>query len=81
MKITKRLFLGSFLIFISLIMLAKVTWTYIFNPIKTVADAISNSNLTIHMLLNNMWDLLLVAPIMIIMLAIIYTFGYFIITE
>ena len=81
MKITKRSFLGFFLIFISLIMCAKVTWLYIYKPMETVATAISNSNLTIHILLNNMWDLFLVAPIMIIMLAIVFTFGYFIITE
>ena len=81
MKSIKRSFLGFFLIFISLIMTTKVTWTYILNPIETVVTAISNSNLTIHILLNNMWDLFLVAPIMIIMLAIVFTFGYFIITE
>jgi len=81
MKITKRLFLGFFLIFISLIMSAKVIWLYILNPIETIVTAISNSNLTIYILLNNMWDLFLVAPIMIIMLAIVFTFGYFIVTE
>jgi len=62
-------------------MCAKTVWTYIYNPINIIAMAISNSNLTIYILLNNMWDLFIIVPIMIIMSAIIYTFGYFIITE
>jgi len=77
----RRLFLGIFLIITSWILLYKALSDEVVHPIEMITDAIVNSNLTLHIFLDNAWNLFILTPVIIIALAIMFTFGFFLLDE
>jgi len=80
-KRRRRLFLGFFIVIISCILLYKALCSEVIYPIETITIAVINSNLTLHIFLDNAWSLFIVAPVVIIALLIMFTFGFFLIDE
>jgi len=76
MKKIKNLFLGIMIIIVSCMSLYNVLTTNVIEPISALITAIVYSNLTMYIILGCIWNLFIVAPIMVVTLIFLLLFGF-----